>query len=66
MHLELDNKDPNAIDWGTIIFYTCSKHCDGANGNFSEEFFIKQDFSSAGVGDSARKEIENLRKEKEP
>ena len=61
-HLKLNNKDPNAIDWGTIIFYTCSQHCNGANGNYNEEFYIKQDFSLAGVGDKkALKEMENLK-----
>ena len=59
MHLELDHKDESAIDYGTIVFYTCSKHCDAANdGKYSEEWFFKQDFSLAGVGDGIRRDAQ--------
>jgi hypothetical protein len=59
VHLELDHKDPSAIDFGTVVFYTCSKHCKAANdGQYCEEWFFKQDFSMDGVGNgTSQKEL---------
>ncbi|KAJ3253525.1 Programmed cell death protein 2 [Boothiomyces macroporosus] len=54
-HLELNNKDPNSIDWGTVIVYTCKSDCDAANGQYAEEYAFVQEFASAGLGDSHRK-----------
>lgn len=64
VYLKLDNNDANSLDWGTIVFYTCNAHCDAANGKLAEEWFYKQDFSTAGMGDSIRKELANREESK--
>jgi len=39
-HLQQDEMDPSALDWGTIVVYTCSKSCSGPPGGakYDEEF----------------------------
>jgi len=39
-HLQQDEMDPAALDWGTIVVYTCSKSCSGPSGGakYDEEF----------------------------
>jgi pre-rRNA-processing protein TSR4 len=67
-YLQLDNTNQDALDWGTLLVYTCSSHCDGANGSYAEEVVICQQFSSQGLGDSIRKKLqerESLLEEKE-
>ncbi|KAJ3268440.1 Programmed cell death protein 2 [Terramyces sp. JEL0728] len=54
-HLELNNKDPNSIDWGTVLIYTCKADCDAANGEYANEYAFMQEFDTAGLGDSHRK-----------
>lgn len=56
-HLNLNHKDTNALDWGTVVFYTCSVHCDKANGGYAEEYCVWQNFSKQGMGDDIREEL---------
>ncbi|KAJ3365856.1 programmed cell death protein [Kappamyces sp. JEL0680] len=65
VHLGLDHKDANCLDWGTVVFYTCSQHCQAANGSYAVECYIKQDFSADGMGDSVRKEMAALEQARE-
>jgi pre-rRNA-processing protein TSR4 len=58
-YLEIDNKPIDSLDWGTLLIYTCNSHCDAANGKYAKEFIVKQQFSSAGLGDSIRKQLDN-------
>jgi len=38
-HLQQDEMDPAALDWGTIVVYTCSKSCGPPNtSKYVEEF----------------------------
>lgn len=32
-----------SIDWGTLLIYTCTSHCNDTSG-YTEEFLWKQDF----------------------
>lgn len=54
-HLDIDNTQVDSLDWGTVAFYTCSLHCEGANGKYAEEHWIRQNISPEGLGDSIRK-----------
>lgn len=47
--LGIDHRDKYAQEWGTIAVFTCSANCAKAEEEFVEEFFIRQDFSQAGV-----------------
>jgi pre-rRNA-processing protein TSR4 len=67
-YLQLDNTNQDALDWGTLLVYTCSAHCAAANDSYAEEVIICQQFSSQGLGDAIRKKLqerESLTEEKE-
>jgi hypothetical protein len=38
------------------MIYTCSAHCDGANGSMAKEVVFCQSFSSQGMGDNIKKQ----------
>ena len=48
LHLDLDHADPNCLDWGTVIVYSCEKRC-ALNGDFSLEWCWVQMPSEAGI-----------------
>lgn len=52
--LGIDHRNKNALDWGTLVIYTCSKHCEAADGKYVPEYLFRQQFDSAGLGDSIR------------
>ncbi|KAJ3126372.1 programmed cell death protein [Nowakowskiella sp. JEL0407] len=54
--LEIDHINPNSMDWGTLLVYTCPKNCvkDGDCGTYMEEVVWKQDFSIDGIGNQIR------------
>ncbi|KAJ2992989.1 programmed cell death protein [Globomyces sp. JEL0801] len=56
-YLKLDHTSEYSLDWGTLLVYTCSMHCDAANGQYAQEVIINQAFSQAGLGDSIRKTL---------
>jgi hypothetical protein len=61
----LDNTKQDALDWGTLLVYTCDSHCDLANGSYAQEIVICQHFSSQGLGDSIRKQLQERETERE-
>lgn len=32
-HLQQDEMDADALDWGTLVVYTCSSSCGGGSGS---------------------------------
>ncbi|KAJ3400893.1 Programmed cell death protein 2 [Chytridiales sp. JEL 0842] len=60
-YLSIDHKDPKALDWGVVVVYSCSAHCqprreDGEVVAYVEEFVVQQGFSSDGMGNRLRGE----------
>lgn len=53
-YLKLDDTNPYALDFGTMIVYTCSKNCEVKSVN--EEAFYRQDFSADGIAMEQRKQ----------
>jgi pre-rRNA-processing protein TSR4 len=53
--LNIDHRDSSAIDWGTLVVFTCSNDCDAAQNSFSREHLYRQHFNKAGMGDSIRR-----------
>ncbi|KAI8914314.1 programmed cell death protein 2 [Gorgonomyces haynaldii] len=64
-YLKIDHKDPNALDWGTLLIYSCANHCEEANQRYTTEYLCVQKFSQAGMGDSMRKKLEERAKVEE-
>ncbi|KAI3657522.1 hypothetical protein MP638_001215 [Amoeboaphelidium occidentale] len=57
-YLDIDHVNPNAIDFGTLLIYSCDKNCseflnDGRS--WTSEFIYRQDFSSEGIGYEQKK-----------
>ncbi|KAJ2815858.1 hypothetical protein IWW50_006689, partial [Coemansia erecta] len=48
-HLELDSMDPNSVDWGTLLVYSCPRSCPPREA-FVREVLYRQNFSSHGIG----------------
>ena len=44
-YLDVDEKDGNSLDWGTLCVYTCRDSCSIGN-NYAAEFLWKQDFAA--------------------
>jgi len=44
----MDDTSKNALDFGTILVYTCEQNCD-TNGVYLTEFLWRQDFSNDGI-----------------
>nr|KAJ3421741.1 Programmed cell death protein 2 [Polyrhizophydium stewartii] len=61
-NLGLDHSDKDALDWGTVLLYTCAADCKPSGAALAREFVAVQHFSQAGLGDSVR---EALRKRQE-
>ncbi|KAG5459401.1 MAG: programmed cell death protein 2 [Olpidium bornovanus] len=49
-HLPIDNSDPQALDWGTLLVYTCPRSC-ALNRPYVREALWRQDFSGDGIGE---------------
>ncbi|KAJ2451383.1 hypothetical protein EV183_003660 [Coemansia sp. RSA 2336] len=49
-YLSIDSVDPNSIDWGTLLVYTCSRNCSSSSAKYIEEVICRQQFSSHGIG----------------
>ncbi|KAJ2160231.1 hypothetical protein GGF46_002440 [Coemansia sp. RSA 552] len=54
-YLALDSVDPKAVDWGTILVYTCPRSCSASGGGtgqrtYTREVACRQNFSSHGIG----------------
>ena len=69
-HIIKDLTNPNSLDWGTIIIFSCSSHCqpldeEGNKQVYMDEFFIQQSFSESGMGDSLRKAHAKIQEESE-
>ncbi|KAJ3328589.1 Programmed cell death protein 2 [Blyttiomyces sp. JEL0837] len=65
-YLSVDHSRPDSLDWGTMMVFSCSKYCQPTEGGNSIPympcFIARQDFSAAGMGDSARKLFEERAK----
>ena len=44
-HLDIDHAEKEAIDWGTLVIYTCEKSC-ALEDNFAEECVWIQNVSN--------------------
>lgn len=53
-HLSINHSDPNAIDFGTLLVYSCPKSCLSAT-EYSEEFIWHQPFSQDGLSFQEKK-----------
>ncbi|KAI8853891.1 programmed cell death protein 2, partial [Chytridium lagenaria] len=56
-HIEIDHSSADALDWGTVVVYTCSAMCQPTDGRgkslpYMEEIVIQQEFSTASVVDT--------------
>ncbi|KAI3644578.1 hypothetical protein MP228_010742 [Amoeboaphelidium protococcarum] len=56
-YLGLDHRDAKSLDFGSIMIYTCSQSCD-LSGGCAEEIAWHQPFSSNGMQDSIRQEMQ--------
>ncbi|KAI9328670.1 programmed cell death protein 2 [Zopfochytrium polystomum] len=66
VHLKIDDSKPDALDWGTVAFYSCSASCqptDAATAAvpYVRELVHPQAFSAAGMGDSVRRAMQQQR-----
>ncbi|KAH6562057.1 hypothetical protein BASA62_009390 [Batrachochytrium salamandrivorans] len=50
-NIGIDHTDWNALDWGTVLLYTCTSSCQPKDIRFIEEAVAVQNFSQAGMGD---------------
>ncbi|KAJ3188295.1 Programmed cell death protein 2 [Gaertneriomyces sp. JEL0708] len=62
-HLKIDHYARDALDWGTILVYSCSSNCQptddaGQPLPYMQEVVWRQLFSEQGMGDSAKKALE--------
>jgi pre-rRNA-processing protein TSR4 len=48
-YLKMDPTSKDALDWGTLLIYTCARNCHVTNTNYIQEVIWKQDFSSHGI-----------------
>ncbi|KAJ2783653.1 hypothetical protein H4R18_001563 [Coemansia javaensis] len=48
-HLGLDAG--SAIDWGTLLVYSCPRSCSGGPGGYADEVVWRQGFSAHGIGE---------------
>ncbi|KAJ3014875.1 Programmed cell death protein 2 [Thoreauomyces humboldtii] len=54
-HLDVDHSTADALDWGTVVVYSCAANCHPGDGRpYVEELVWRQMFSEDGMGDSAR------------
>ncbi|KAI9332373.1 programmed cell death protein 2 [Obelidium mucronatum] len=58
-HLSIDHASDKALDFGTVVVYTCPDHCQpvdakGAPQVYMEEVAFHQNFSSMGLNDRIR------------
>ncbi|KAI8907474.1 programmed cell death protein 2 [Powellomyces hirtus] len=57
--LNIDHYSADALDWGTVIVYSCLANCQPADGQpYMEEIVWRQMFSEHGMGDSAKAALE--------
>ncbi|KAI9104797.1 programmed cell death protein 2 [Phlyctochytrium arcticum] len=56
--LQIDHFTPNALDWGTLMVFSCGASCQPEGVNYMEEIVWRQMFSEQGMGDSARRAME--------
>lgn len=54
-YLGLDNSDVNALDFGTLLVYSCPENCSGSK-HLIEEVVWRQDFSQDGIGNQWMKD----------
>jgi pre-rRNA-processing protein TSR4 len=54
--LNVDHSQPDALDWGTLLVYSCSSNCE-TDGRTVEEVVWRQDFSSQGIGDKYKQAV---------
>ncbi|TPX69260.1 hypothetical protein SpCBS45565_g02530 [Spizellomyces sp. 'palustris'] len=55
--LDINHYEEHALDWGTVIVYSCAGNCWGEE-VFREEVVWRQMFSEEGMGDAARRALE--------
>jgi pre-rRNA-processing protein TSR4 len=48
-YLNIDDKDPNSLDWGTVAVYTCNANCQPKDKHYMEGFVYHQYFSNDGL-----------------
>ncbi len=56
-YLNLDHSDPDALDFGTLLVYTCPRNCKPQEMNHVPEIVWRQDFSCQGMGDRSRAQL---------
>ncbi|KAJ3104303.1 Programmed cell death protein 2 [Phlyctochytrium planicorne] len=64
-HLEIDHSNPDALDWGVVVVFTCSALCQPTDGTgkpltYVEELVFQQPFSAASVQDGMKAKMEAL------
>ncbi|KAI8809330.1 programmed cell death protein 2 [Cladochytrium replicatum] len=61
-HLGINSYSPDALDWGTVLVYSCPRHCRIEIGAYQPEFIWRQDFSADGMVPG---QLEEVKKEDE-
>ncbi|KAI8803179.1 programmed cell death protein 2 [Cladochytrium replicatum] len=61
-HLGINSYSPDALDWGTVLVYSCPRHCQIDVGVYQREFFWRQDFSADGMVPG---QLEEVKKEED-
>ncbi|KAI8825764.1 programmed cell death protein 2 [Fimicolochytrium jonesii] len=59
--LDINHFTSDALDWGTIIVYSCVGNCQPEGQTYMEETVWRQMFSEHGMGDSAKAVLERER-----
>ncbi|KAJ1566475.1 hypothetical protein HK405_009678, partial [Cladochytrium tenue] len=52
-HLGTDDRRSDALDFGTLVVFSCAESCAVSDG-YADEVVVRQEFSAAGMGDSVR------------
>lgn len=56
--LHINHYAPDALDWGTVIIYSCIGNCQPSSMDYMEEVVWRQMFSDQGMGDRAKEALE--------
>jgi pre-rRNA-processing protein TSR4 len=49
--LRIDHSATDALDWGTLVIYTCTRNCHVPNESYVDELLWRQEFSRDGLQD---------------
>jgi pre-rRNA-processing protein TSR4 len=62
-HLGIDHSDPDSLDFGSLMIYSCAESCDYGSTSYHEEYIWSQPFSTDGL--QQQQKCRELPKEKE-